>query len=661
LSVFDLLELLRSTKAKTIILLFDNIEQHSAFEGMRELRRKLSVEQFDAANIIFLATIRENVLNSKIASKGYAEKFEIAADDPFTETEIRELVKKLEDHKILSFRTEAERVELISDNWEKCGGDTLLSIMDLVPDGDHKQIIQGALADLNDLSRSSLRLISILYQYGIKMPVQLLVSSIGVGWDEFVAKVIQVDGKGIILQDERITLDMRSDIDLRTSHRLLAEKIVELSFSSLDDRFLAYRGLAQKMPETTEMASLSVDWFKAIREQDQTITRPQINKLYDAVEAKFRDDPHFVIHYSRNLEHRRDVPSLEKGLSLLAFAASFSEGRNHYIIHRRGVLHFKLAKLLYDEEQFVDSTFNIQEARRFLDIKVILDPFSHFSYADYLELELWVLRSGELPIEEEIRTRVKIEGLLEQAESLVQDGLERIAPLRQEYIDFLSKMPGDGSDKGAFDKRLEGLAADETARPFILILRYFRAERSHDTAGENEIAAELEPFDHLRQVATLLARHYGKSLFRPNTRQKFLSLLTRQAGLKLDDDFRIIFYQSISHFYNRNFGFGYTELQSIARKFRRLDSSIHEVWRDAEGNEIIFKGILEKSDAGAWQVEVGEFARKISLTKRSKDLVLRRNSMWNFRIHFTSVGMKAELISYIPSDFEENWLAANKA
>src|SRR5690606_15499663 len=141
-----------------------------------------------------------------------------------------------------------------------------------------------------------------------------------------------------------------------------------------------------------------------------------------------------------NLQSRKTKNSVKKAIDYILYAESLLENRNHRFIHRRAVLNFELAKLYFAEENQLNYThFYIKEAEDLFILKQLLDPFSAFSYVDYIKLIVWQLENIEYDIEDEMQKQILIEDLFDLANRTVTDDLERIDSLQTIYANYLNK------------------------------------------------------------------------------------------------------------------------------------------------------------------------------------------------------------------------------
>ena len=654
LKAFEVFELFRATNAQNVILFFNNIEPDSAFKGLRDFRLRLSEEQFDDGNLVILATIRTNILHLNSRHHSLMNSQIIPVDCPFVEPEVADLIGKLEQNGEIDLRSADEKIRLVEKTWKQFKGDSLLSIMELVPEGQHRDIIAQAMQELSPLAQESLKQIALLHQFGISMPVGLLRALTGKSWDDFRTEVIEFDSKEIIVQEEKRLPGLLPDIYLRTRHRMLARKIVEIYFGTPDARFQAYLQLARKMPEDSlEMSHLAVNWFKAIRQED-VLSQSQFDKLFDETSEKFANDPHFTIQYTINLEKRNTEESCIKGIDRIIYTASQSSERNHYLTHRRGSLNFRLAKLVHKRETGTAETEHyLHEARRSFEIKLNLDPCSSFSYENYIELELWALQNIHLSKVEEAAALAQIETLFEQSEFLIRENLERVRELKNRYVLWLGKF-SQHYEKN-YQTHLEQLSEDSDTRPYAYLLQYYDAERSGDAAAMTKLIGYLEQHNYLQAISAVLLRHYGRILYKPDARQKLITMLISQPKLIEKNPVRTHFYRAVVHFYNRYFNDAYNELRELRTHFTLLNPRLGETWRDSgTGEPKLFEAALHKR-RGRWRATIIDFNKTFDLKRAQTKIEIVPNVVWLVKLHFNASGIKAEVVERVLSEEEKVW------
>lgn len=415
------------------MLLFDECEVDSFFKSMIELRSNLSIQQLSGSNIVMLVPIRENILQKLTHNRSYPNLHQLEINTNFNKKEASDLIKKLDDSKIITVRDEKERNSLASTVVRDYKGDAFVSLLSIVTDGHHDQILRSAYEQLSEKAKESFLYTSLLYRFKILMPSSLLMKLVSKDWGTFKRDVIEYDAKGILVQEEKSISGDEPDLYFRTRHPVISDLLIEMYLSDSDKRFVEYQKIFKKLTYTPHNSRLIVDILKAMITAEE-FTQSKIDYLYDICANEFSDDPHFNLHYATNLQYRETQKSLERGIERIIYAEGFLYRRSHRLTHRRAVLNFKLAQLL-DSEQVIHSAVQpyIDEARELFYIKMIEDPFSIYSFREYLRFEIWYLETFSLTQETELRSIISIEDLLDRAKRQLHEGIETIAEIEAKY------------------------------------------------------------------------------------------------------------------------------------------------------------------------------------------------------------------------------------
>lgn len=588
LKAVDLAELFEKTKAKTILLIANDLEPSSLFQAVNDLRHQLSVEQFKGFKVIFIASIRENILHKYQLSRPLKVAPTISVGMPLTHEEIRELIVKLRDAGLVHYRTESELKKITDRVKEKCNSDLLLAYIDLVADSTHDMIVREAFSQLTALAQDSILKISFLYRFGILMPMSLLRSLIGKTWEEFRVGVVEYDSKNIIVREETKQFGTEPDVYLRVKHRLIAELFVKSHYGDEDKRFQEYQKLLRNVNEGPSAARMVVDLLKALRTAED-LSKIKIDKLYDEASAKFQEDPHFAVHYAMNLQRRKTKEALLKGIETLNYAGWFSEKRNDRIFHRRGAINFELARLSFEEgfEVGGETRHYMEEAQKNFEMKLTLDPCSDFSYTNYLQFLLWKLEKFNLAKAERHHLCVQIEELIESAVLMVQDGIGYVLEEKNKYFKLISGLYGE--DESKYIQELHDELKEPDLRPFALILLYHHYRREGKRDEYIEVVNKLESEKHLDAVVRVLFSAYGENLHDANIRQKLLSLEREHLATIKKDRLRYHYYRYVAYSYNREFRYAFEELQELRRLPFSPNPDIVQQWRDSEGELRFFE------------------------------------------------------------------------
>jgi hypothetical protein len=420
-SVSALNELFQKTGAKTILLLVENIESDSSYREFRQLHGRISIEQFSDFKVILLSSIRENILERFRRNNALPDTSLITTDRKWKKTEILELLRKLEELNLIEnidARTREEKADQIIDEFD---GDLFVSLVSVIKNSDHQAILQNAIGQLTAHGQKTLVFTSLLNQHKISMPLGLIRSLIGVEWDQVSESVLKVDFKGLVTTREINEPGLEPDTYLQIRHRRIAELVINITFSSEDRLLQAYKELISRLDPTNYNAVILVDLLKAIRQKEE-LSQSKINALFDHASQQFHLEPHFVIHYSMNLERRGTANDLLKAIDEIRHLTSaLNELQNDRLVHRRAVATSLLAKLTHSDESVSSFIFQsyVNDAETWFERKRTLDPLSHYSYYNYLDFEIWCNRFLSDTDDLKLQRRVKIAELFEQAESLV--------------------------------------------------------------------------------------------------------------------------------------------------------------------------------------------------------------------------------------------------
>ena len=640
LSNADLEEVFAKANASTIVLFFNGIELDTAFKSLTRLRNRLSVEQLSSIKIVFLASMRENILAEFLREHEYKNFHTLNVDREFSNEEAEDLVLKLRSAGIVKFRDAKEKNELIEKVVNDYEGDTLVALIGLVSEGSHNQTIRDAYSELTEDAKKVFLFTSLLYRFGILMPASLLRRLIEMSWDEFAKDIIPYNFKNFIQRVEHTTRGTDPDLFFKTRHPIISEKIVEMLLPSEDDKLEKYEFMFRRMTDSHYSAELVVNLLKALR-HNADLSETKIDRLFDISGQEFHEDTQFNLHYAINLQHRNTEDAVRKGIERITYAESFLEGRNHRLIHRKAVLNFQLAKLLYEKEGFqLKETFKyLDRAQDFFEIKLIMDPFSSYSYVNYLHFEIWRLEKLKLSDSNELHKRIKIEELLNQAENAVVDDLGAIIKVKSKYLE---SYPIRGTQNGAqYEAFLSSLCRDAQQKPFGLVLSFYYFQESPSKAAE--IVKALEEYQYLDDAAKILFKYYGRNLHLLEVRLKFMALVKRHPFLEKTETARYFFYSFINEVYNGHFESAYEYLGDLRSSISFLNPEIKEVWRNADNGEpTVFEGHVVLKQ-GRWKkVKIPELQRAFDLKgKAAKELA--EGTLLRVHLHFHLSGIKAEI------------------
>ena len=593
--VKDFSTIVQKLKCEYVILYSNYTEQSSIYKSFIQLRADISMRQ-DDIHYIFIQSIRENI--SSVFRKQIPQKniCTINIDAPLNLEEATDFVEKLEDVRLLTWRDNKEKNQIIKTINDKYNGDSFLSLLALVDNGKHVEDLKDAYRQLTDVCKEAFLYTALIHRYNLSMPASLLKDLISMDWDNFMANVVKIEGKGILIQENVDSNGLDPDLYFKTKHSLIADKLItEIIYQKQKRYDKYYKKLFIKIHNSDKYCKLAINLLKCL-EQNREFTQEQINKLYDLAYANLSDNPYYILRYAINLQNRGSKADIEKAIEHLIYAESLLDKKNHKFIHRRGVLNAKLAELWFKEEKELYKTLDyLQEAKELYYAKQTYDPCSHYSYYDLLMLLIWELRHINLTKEELLILQIQIEGQFEQAYKSITDGIDRITQL--EYIYKLELKKNTSNDSSDYIDYLQELYEEEQLRPYACILLYNYYEKMNDTIRMLDYFDELESYLDNDEVAKFLFKHYGNQLNYVDYRLKFFDLVKRIEYL--EDSLMYNYYMYIAESYNTNFQYGREFLNNIENKYLYLNPEYQQEWKESDSdNSRFFEGVIRKNDKG---------------------------------------------------------------
>jgi hypothetical protein len=584
-------ELFLKTKAKTVFLVVENIEADSNYREFRFLHSRLAMEQFSDFKVVLVSSIRENILEKFRQTSPLPDTTIFPMDCNWKKEQIIELLKKLEDVKLITFPDARSRIRKAEEILSDFNGDLLVSLLSILKSSGHQAILRDAISQLSDEAQKTLLFTSLLNQHQIKMPLGLVRSLIGIEWDQVRDRVLTVDFKGFVNREESQERGLDPDTYLQIRHRRIAEIIVQISYLTKDKLFHAYKELVNHLEPTSFNATILVDLLKAIRQKNE-ISQSKIDALYDLAINEFHLEPHFVIHYSINLERRGTKEALQQAINEIRHITSVLDVLNNdRLIHRRAVATAELAKLVFDDSTVSALEFDeyVIDADIFFERKLLLDPQSHFSYQRYLEFEIWCERTLNEDEETKLQRRVRIAALFDQAESMITENMDKIHELKRAYA-----ISSHQRDKKGYLAALDRLAVSDYQKPYVLVLKYYfhlDNDELHECEG---LIRQMEAFQENDAVAAVLFRHYGEALHTPNNRVRFWQFLKAHRELEQTQPIRYQFYAAIISAYDRRFHDARQIFKKLTETYRYFNKRLEEPWRSTTTfRPEIFEGIVE--------------------------------------------------------------------
>lgn len=642
----SVIELFRAAKTRNILLYCDYVEVDSVFKSILEIRNQLSIEQFNDFQVFFLIPIRENILAKYKHQRHIKRIKEINIDTKLNEAEIVDLVEKLKEATLISYRDIKERNIIVNRIKTDFDGDSFITLLNLISGGSHINDLRDAFSQLSRPAQKAFVYTALLHRFKILMPVGLLkgltTPDWSGDWNDFQTRIIRAEGKGILIQEEVESKGTDPDLYFKTKHPLVSEALINEILRSPDEKYEHYKTIFQKIQLGAKNSYLAINLLKAIFRNGE-FSKTKLNKLYDICHNALSDDPYYLLHYAINLQYRGTEKDLKKGLDLLIYAESFFEYRNHRFTHRRAVLNFELAKTYYKNEGMeLNLTLKyLNEAQELFEIKQIVDPCSSYSYVDYLKLLFWCLENIQYEEEEKIKLFVKIEESFDLAEKAVVDDINRILELKSQYA---NQIRGIRTEDDYF-KYLTEQYQDSRIRPFSCILLYNYYE-THDSPIEKlkSLIEEMEQYTDNNEVVKFLFKHYGRNLHVPNNRIKFFSLTKSHPILEKYSPLRYYYFSYMAECYDHHFHYAHSLLNQIKGQFNYLNPEFHYLWLESDKNvPRIFDGIIIRKHKQMKRVKVSELQQHFALIKKDKENY-DIHSQVQVVLHFYLYGIRAEII-----------------
>ncbi len=639
----DLEELFDASSSENIILLADNVERHTYFKELMAFRVALSEHQFNK-NISILAPIRENMLEKNLRNYRYQNIHKLEVDHKLADDEIDDLISKLKTHKLITVRDKQEETKIRDKIRQAYDSDPYVTMLSLIENSTLLRAISDNLDQINSEARIAFEFTSLLYQYKIPMPASILKKIINMDWDEFKVNVLRVDGKGLLLNEITSPIDIKEDLIFRTKHRIISSKFIENKFKSEDKLLKAYLKIIRALNPNDEHAKIVVDLFKAIRKNRAFSQRQKLEKLYDEASKIFTINPLFNIHYARNLQSRKNVSSLKKAAQRLMIIDSSSDKRNNAITHTRGVIEFSLAKhyhkvgKTYMRDEYLDA------AKEFFEIKRAMDPFSSYSYYDYLALEMWKITKMDLTDEEVLEQHIRIQDLFVKAYESVVENTEFIEKLRAKYV---NEIRINQFSKAEILKHIEDLYSNPETRVLALIFKLNSLENKIFDFGNRflanltvtDIIDELNEYHHLDIVEKALFDYHSKRLYNVDSR---MALNSFNAELFEESNFfKYHYYSYIKECYNLQFSYANKHLGALKKEFKYLNPSLQENWIDQETlKPKIFIGLIKS--VNNFKIYINLLGRDFYRFKSEIDIV--KGGQYYCNLVFTSRGVRVKII-----------------
>lgn len=645
----DLIELFTISQTKNIILLCNELEVDSQFKEIMSLRNRLSLEQSSEFNLLFVSSIRENILTRILRKSSYKNLHKIPLNLNFDRSEGVDFIEKLSNVGLVKYRDNKQREQLVNRVIKDYRGEAFISLLGLINSNENHLdiILEDAYLQLSEKGKEAVIYTSLLYQYKLLMPASILMKAVSKDWDSFIRDIMEDDCKGILIQEVVSSNGSDPDLYFRTKHSLLSERLINTVFRNEDKLYEKIKKLILSINNTYYNAKLVIDFLKALKIHNK-INQDKINKLFDILAKEFEGNDHFNLHFAINIQNNRnDEKSLKLALERLSLSFDNFDRRNHRIIHRRAVLHFELAKIYFDKDKQSDYEYHLNESRELFEIKMFIDPCSSYSYCDYIKFELWCIKKRIYGGDDLLRQHIFIQDLFDLAENSVHENLDKVHQLKSEYLRIF-KGKGIGIGKKTLTEFFDELYEVESTRPYSLVLRYnFLMDEGKILEAESLIP-EMEYYKFNNAIAKLLFKFYGRNLHIHQNIVNFFAIVKHHTSLKTKEKLRYHFYSFIAEAYNRSFKNTHEHLLEIKSQFNYLNPSISEYWLDSSsGEKQVFEAILMRNQKGKFQAKVIELQQQFHIKINNPNLKLIEKRKYNVYLTFNLRGIRAELLELL--------------
>ena len=637
----DIEEIIKKSNAKNIVLLIDTIERNSTFKDFINFRIRLSEEQLPY-NISFLAPIRENILKKYLVAYTYKNINVIEINHKLEDSEITTLIQKLKLYNLISVRDKNEEKRYFERIKFEFNSDPYVAMLSIVEGNKLEKIIDSVLNSIDVEAKTAFIFTSLLYQYKIPMPGSILKKLVSRSWDDFKKNVLDVDCKGLLINEIEKPFDTKEDLFFKTKHSIISEKCISISYKNNEKLFNDYLKIIRQFNPNDDHSRICVDLLKSLK-VNNVFQNEKINKLYDEASLIFDTIQNFNIHYAINLESRKDKKSLEKAATKLQYIDSFYEKRNSHITHRRGSIEFNLARIYHKEKEFYLRNESLESARDFFEIKLSIDRFSSYSYYDYIKLELWTLQNVLVDEDEISKQHTIIQDLFIKAIQSVYENIDRILKLKESYIKDIKT---NHITQVEIIKHFESLYENSETRPFALIFKLNTIENDYFNFGKNllkgysefDIINELENYLHIDSVKETIFNFHSKRLYDLDSRM-VINKYKNDTVIKKDlFNYHYTFFRK--ECYDYQFSHADQHLKEINKNFKFVNLTINELWIDDsdftpkkfEGTVINIKGQL------VFNVRMFGLSNRLRISK-SEYLKVKKDTKYFANLTFTPKGI----------------------
>jgi hypothetical protein len=641
-----LAHLIKESSATQFIFYCDNIETDSVFKSFNELRVDLASEQYSNINIIFISSIRENILekyknSNKMLIKNNIE-FEYNAS--YSELELIELVENLKEVGLVHYRDTVEKRAIVSTLKKEYKGDSFISLYKLIEKGSHYKLLQKAYEELTPDIKTAFKITALVHRFNMECPVSVIKNSImSLDWNDFTEKIVRGDGKKILFQERKRSMTSDPDLFFRTKHPVIADALIKLIMKNTEKNSL-YKSIFSSLTFSEFNARFIVDLIKNIRANDTDITDGQIQNYYEICKKEFEISPHFMISYITNIEKRTNsVNLLEQCIEDIEILEGSLQYRNHRLIHRKGALNFKIAKILHSEKYSTDEVMKyLHMAEDWFKIKKQIDPSSHYSYVDYFNLLIWKLNYLRLDDEEKLHLNLTINNLFDEAFRVLYENTGIVMDLFEEYKSSISI----GESDTEYLDFLLNKYQDVKHRSLACILLYYYYYDTEDYEKCEDFIDEMKNYTDEKDVVYFLFKYYGRNLHSPANRISYSELIRNNDFLEKLTPMRYNYFTSICDAYDYRWYDAKEYLNEIRFvKQSNINPDFFLYWRKEDGSDQIFEGeiILDKKIK---KVQISRpFFKQILLVKGKYDKY-KEGRLVSVKLRFFIEGIRAEIIEH---------------
>lgn len=637
-------QLIKESDATEFIFYCDNIETDSIFKSFNDFRIDLAAEQYSNISIIFISSIRQNILekfknNNRLEIKN---SLEVEYNSIYSETELVQLVENLKEVGILNYRDITERDAIIFDIKTKYKGDSFMTLYKLIEKGEHYKLLEKAYEELSPDVKNAFKITALIHRFNMNCPVSVVKYSLkSYDWNEFTEKIVKGDGKRILFQENIQTITDEPDLYFKTKHPVIAEALIKTILTNNEKNSL-YKSIFSNLIFSDYNARFIVDLIKNIRNNDSDISDGQIENYYELAKKEFYNSTHFMLSYITNIEKRTNsVSLLQKCIEDIKILEAPLERRNHRLIHRKASVCFKIARILYkDDKSNKKIKSYLDEAEEWFDIKMHLDPLSQYSYLDYFNLLLWKLKNVRMDDIEKLSLHYTINNLFDEAYRTLYSNTGVIDDLFDDYSSTTQFKRNDGEYLDFLLERYQ----EVNTRPTACILLFYFYSIQKDNFKCNQMIEELESYIDDKDVVYFLFKQYGRNLHLPNNRVQYFDLIRHNSFLEDESPLRYHYFTSICEFYNWRWRDGKDALNELKQeRFYNLNPDFFLYWKNVEGEEEIFEGQVMMEKKIKKIMIITPFYREFFLVKGNYERYNLGHKV-KVKLKFFLEGIKAEIL-----------------